>query len=117
MKYFAKLDTDNTVLDIIVLADEDATTEANGITKLQADHGWSNWKQYFHDGTRKLPAAVGGTYDSELDVFKDEKPYSSWVYDSTTGLWKAPVDEPTFDPETQRIYWDEDNTNWVVESN
>ena len=117
MKYFAKLDTDNTVLDTMAVKDEDAPSEAEGIAKLQADHGWSNWKEYFTDGTRKLPAAIGGSYDSELDVFKDEKPYPSWVYDSSTGLWKAPVDEPTFDPETQRVYWDEENTNWVVETN
>lgn len=117
MKHFAKLDTDNTVLDVVVVEDENASTESEGILYLQNTSGWSNWKQYYLDGTRKLQASVGGSYDSELDIFKDAKPHTSWLYDSSTGLWKAPVDEPTWDPETQRLYWDEDNINWVVETN
>ena len=46
MKHFAKLDTDNTVLDVVVVEDENASTESEGILYLQNTSGWSNWKQY-----------------------------------------------------------------------
>jgi hypothetical protein len=117
MKQFAKLDDNNIVIDVLAVDDSVATDEAAGIAHLQHHHGWTNWKESYIDGTRKIPAGIGGSYDPDLDLFKDKQTFPSWVYNSETGLWEAPVPEPTWDPQTQRLLWDENIINWVVENN
>lgn len=58
-------------------------------------------------------ASIGMLYDYELDVFIDKKPYPSFVMNTDTYLWEAPVAYPD-DGET--YIWDETTTSWVVNS-
>ena len=54
-------------------------------------------------------AGVGYTYDTQNDVFYAPQPFASWVLNTTTWLWEAPVAMPTDD----KIYrWDEATTSW-----
>jgi hypothetical protein len=60
---------------------------------------------------RKNFAQVGSTYDVENDAFIFPKPYESWILNSETYLWEAPVPRPQ---NTQNPWvWDESIVNWV----
>lgn len=143
MAHFAKLSEENVVLSIEVVADADTLKdgvedEATGVAFLQSIHGWTNWKKcsyntrngvhYASDGTessdqtkafRKNYPHIGWTYDSVNDAFVSPKPFSSWVLNTTTGEWEAPVDYPstvssTDDPPINiHVSWDETNLRWV----
>ena len=55
-------------------------------------------------------AGPGMLYDSENDVFLDVKPYPSWVLDSDTWTWKAPVG---MQPDDGKEYdWNETTGAW-----
>ena len=56
---------------------------------------------------RKNYAAIGYTYNKELDAFIPPKPYASWLLDTDTGLWNAPIAKPEGD-----YSWNEDNQSW-----
>jgi len=59
---------------------------------------------------RKNSAGVGYTYNKELDAFIPPKSFESWKLNQETGLWEAPVAQPT----DGKIYqWDEQTQSWV----
>jgi hypothetical protein len=70
------------------------------------------------DGGRALRAnyaCIGGTYDSEADVFYGPRPKdindvicSSWTISAPNWLWKPPTPQPRFAPH----YWDETTLSW-----
>ena len=62
---------------------------------------------------RKNFAGIGYTYDSVRDAFIAPQPYPSWTLVEATCLWAAPTSIP--DDENHYV-WDEDNTEWVVDS-
>ena len=123
MAHFAKLDENNLVLEVIVVADSDAPTEAKGQTFLQNLYkNTITYKQTSYNtfagehklgGTplRKNYAGIGYTYDSTKDAFIPPKPFDSWILDEDTCLWEAPVTYPT----DGKLYdWNEDNKKWVL---
>ena len=146
MAHFAKLSEDNDVLSVEVVADAKTTNESNvedeatGVAFLTSIHGWSLWKKcsyntrngkhYNEDGTessdqskalRKNYPSVGWKYDPTDDAFynPNSKPHNSWVLDSDTYNWIAPVAYPTITTykdgsETYVIRWDETNTKWTA---
>ena len=64
-------------------------------------------------------AGVGFEYDGALDAFFSPKPFASWVKDTSSFSYEAPVDYPTGDATgsyTGSYVWDEDITNWVTSS-
>ena len=63
---------------------------------------------------RKNYAGIGYSYDANLDAFIPSKPFASWILDTETCTWKAPVDVPEFDSTNQFIRWDEDSQNWII---
>ena len=126
MAHFAKLNSDNIVTEINVVANavlEDADgveQESLGITFLTNFSGHNLWKQTSyntHDGVhtlggtpfRKNCAVIGYTYDETRDAFYESKPYASWVLNDNTCIWEAPVDKPDDDEEYE---WNEDTTSW-----
>jgi len=58
---------------------------------------------------RKNFAGVGYSYDHILDAFIPPKPFASWILDTETCLWNAPVAYPTDDEEYR---WNESTTSW-----
>ena len=102
MAHFAKLDTDNTVLGVHVVADNDclkdgAEDEATGIAFLTSVNGWEKWKQTSYNAKiRKRFAGMGDTYDETRDAFIAPKPFPSWVLNETTCEWEAPVGKTTY---------------------
>lgn len=111
MAYFAKLDANNVVDSVIVVGDEFAPTEQDGANWLNELYGEvSNWKQGYLDGRRYNLPCQGFTYDPVADAFIPAKPYNSWILNTATYQWEAPVPYPVDD----HVYrWDEATQSWV----
>jgi hypothetical protein len=102
MAHFAQIDTNNVVLQIITvsnneLIDSDGKeSEAKGVAFCQSLFGPdTRWVQTSYNANfRKNYAAIGGTYSSEHDGFVPPRPPypGSLVINSNTCLWE-PKDE------------------------
>ena len=117
MAHFAKLDTNNIVLEVNVVNNSDIDdlpfpeSEAVGIAFLDAWAGQSFiWKQTSYNGNfRKNYGRPGSTYDPVRDVFIPPKPFPSWVLDEQTCKFEAPIPYPT---DGKSYLWDETIVNW-----
>lgn len=118
MGHFAKLDDQNVVTEVIVVNNETLNnlpfpeSEPVGVAFLtEWSGGYTNWKQTSYSASfRKNFAACGCLYDANLDAFIFSKPCPSWLLNTETGQWEAPVPHPT----DGKIYsWDEENQSWV----
>jgi hypothetical protein len=58
---------------------------------------------------RKNFAGVGFSYDSEADAFIPPKKFDSWVLNTTTYLWEAPVAYPD---DGNAYDWNEETQTW-----
>jgi hypothetical protein len=118
MAHFAEIDSEGTVLRVLVVADDQ---EARGQEFLADDLGLGGtWKKtsyntaggvHANGGTpyRKNYAGIGFKYDAVKDAFIPPKPFASWILDVETCLWNAPTPMPTDD----KLYvWDEPTTSW-----
>ena len=118
MGNFAKLDDQSIVIDVIVVNNETLDnlpfpdSEAVGIAFLTDwSNGYTNWKQTSYNANfRKNYAGIGFTYDAVLDAFIAPKPYPSWLLNTETCQWQAPIPYPT---DGKRYYWNEDTQQWV----
>lgn len=137
MAHFAQLDKNNTVINVIVIdnnnmLDENGDeSEAVGIAFLKSLYGENtNWKQtsyntnrgihYANDGTpdggvalRKNYASLGYVYNAEEDAFIPPRPYPSYIYNSETADWDPPVPHPVDQEEGVGYDWDEGTLSWV----
>ena len=139
MAYFAELNSDNIVIKVAVvdnnkIKDLDGNeSEALGIASCKSHYNSTNtWVQTSYNtrgGVHKLGGTpfrknyAGGTnykYYSEHDLFAPPSPYTSWVLNTSTGLWDAPTTAPTLTDEqkaaNKAYVWNEtnyqaDNTN------
>ena len=117
MAHFAQLDNDIVINIIVVhnneLLDQDGNeVEQKGIDFCKSLFGQdTNWIQTSYNGNfRKNYASGGGTYNKELDAFIAQKPYASWILNTDTCKWEAPVAYPT----DGKLYtWNESITNWT----
>ena len=123
MAHFAQLDANNVVTQVIVVGNAD-TADANGVEKEHIGAAFceklfgGTWKQTSYNGSiRKNYAGIGYTYNADIDAFVPPKPYASWVLDTETAQWNAPVAMPedagTGEP-PKRYTWDEATTSWVA---
>ena len=92
MAYFAKLDDNNVVLEVHVVANaalNGKKEEESGIEFLtEWSGGYSNWKQTFYNGNiRKHYAGVGMSYNKKLDAFIPIKCHPEAVLNETTCDW------------------------------
>ena len=115
MAHFAKV-LDGKVVQVIVVEPEFMATflDTSPGQWLQTSYNTLGG-QHLTGGTplRKNFAAVGYNYDRDADAFYVNSPYDSWVLDTETYLWKAPVEKPNDDNEYR---WDELTTNWVEDT-
>ena len=143
MAHFAKLDANNVVEQVIVVANEDtadnsgAETEAIGVAFCQQLMGAStNWKQTSYNANfRGNYAGIGFTYMTNVatlgvgstDIFINQQPHASWTVGVNTAQWYPPAnpgDPPaltTAEANAGKIYvWNESNyqsdpaTAWVL---
>ena len=122
--YFAKLDSNNTVTAVLVVAHDNcldsdgSASETVGINFLNNVFGTSDtykqtWKERKSGSRerihRKNYAGVGFIYRSDIDAFIRPQPFPSWTLDNTAN-WQAPSAMPT---DGKYYSWDEDNKTWV----
>ena len=118
MANFAKLDAHNVVVDVNVVDNNTIDnlpfpeSEPVGVAFLtQWSGGYSNWKQTSYNASfRKNFAGIGFTYSIDLDSFVPPKPYPSWLLNTNTCQWQAPVPYPN---DGKMYQWDEATQSWV----
>ena len=117
MAHFAQLNGTYVVIQVIVVNNDTIDnlpfpeSESVGIAFCQSLFGsTTDWKQTSYNANfRKNYAGIGFTYDTILDAFIAPQPYPSWLLNTTTCQWQAPVSYPT----DGKIYiWDEATVSW-----
>jgi hypothetical protein len=119
MAHFAKLDADNLVIDVLVVANEDILvdgeeSEEAGVQFLENLTAHSSWKQTsYNNNIRGRYAGIGYSYDPERDLFIQPQPFPSWVYNEATLNWLSPTAYPGTEGEhPPQYYWDEETVSW-----
>lgn len=137
MAHFAELDSNNKVLRVVVISNEnvasnggDKSTQAETFVKNLLGHSENGvtWKQTSYNRTfRRNFAGPDSVYDPSRDIFIQPKPFPSWVENlkgtSEDGYsdWDAPVAWPGADVEYTDPWgnkspyywnWNEDNGRW-----
>jgi hypothetical protein len=112
MAHFAKLNDNNLVIDVNVVANaalDSNNEEESGIAFLiEWSGGYSNWKQTSYNGNfRGTYAGKGYTYNPDEDIFIAPQPYSSWIRSGS--FWNPPTPMPTEGFWT----WNEASLSWV----
>lgn len=122
MAHFAQLDENNVVVNVIVVNNElvpdpAPDNEQIGIDFLKNALGLpGEFKQTSYNGKfRKNYAVIGGVYNASLDAFIREKPYPSWVLNTETCVWEAPIPYPSEEenPDNTPLFWNEDAQAWM----
>lgn len=120
MAHFAQLNSQNEVLDVLVVDNENVEnlpfpdSEPVGIAflnnLLQQDLIWKQTS--YNNKFRARYAGIGMLYNLDLDVFVWPQPYPSWVLNTQTYDWEAPVLYPT---DGKKYHWDEATLEWVLD--
>ena len=122
MAHFAQLDENNNVINVVVV-NNDVITDSDGVEQeslgiefLKQLHGTDTiWKQTSintfenqrTDGSDKAPfrynyAYIGAKYSPEYDGFEGMKLHNSWILNTSTLQYNAPIQEPT---STEDHFW------------
>ena len=116
MAYFAKLDENNVVTQVISIANSD-TADANGVEKEHIGAAFcerlfgGTWKQTsYNNNIRKNYAGIGFIYQADIDAFVPPKPFASWLLNEQTAQWEAPVAMPD---DGNDYEWNEDTQAWL----
>ena len=125
MAHFAELNSNNEVIRVVVISNEDVdanggdlSTDAETFVASIVPHLESGvaWKQTsYHSNFRKLYCGPGDIYDSFKDKFITQQPFPSWYLDNNND-WQPPVNFPdTVDIGGLRANatWDETNRRWI----
>ena len=129
MAHFCRLDENNIVTQVIVVANED-TTDTNGVEVEEIGVAFckkllgaeTNWKQTsYNNNFRVRYAGTGYSYNAELDAFIAPKPFESWTLVEETADWESPLgpapELTEAQVESRSFYkWDEENLAWVLET-
>ena len=116
MAHFAEIDTDNIVLRVIVVADQDtADDDGNEVDAIGEafchDLLGGTWKRTsYNNNYRVRYAGIGYSFDAGRDAFIAPSPFPSWVLNETTTEWEPPTPYPDDD---KHYLWDEGSTSWI----
>lgn len=122
MAHFAELSSDNIVLRVIVVDNEDILdadgneSEEVGIAFCKSLYGAdTNWKQTSYNATfRTHFAGKQFIYDPARDAFIPRRPFLSWVLNPNTLIWEPPVPFPeNYSFMEPSHVWDESTRTWV----
>jgi len=142
MAHFAKLGTNNKVIQVLTL-DNNSMLNADGVEDetvgqqyLELHNNWpaQMWiqtsynttaNQHKESGTplRGNYAGIGYTWDEDNNIFWAPKPYASWVKDTSDASWHSPTgDAPALTSEQisqnqanthlWKYEWNEDDQSW-----
>lgn len=118
MAHFAKVEN-SVVTEVLVISQDELNLGFFGDPALwvQTSYNTRGGVHYGPDGQpdgpglRKNYAGIGYTYDATLDAFIPPKPYLSWLLNTQTCLWEAPVPYPN---DGKMYVWDEQTLSWVL---
>ena len=118
MAYFAQIDEDGIVLQVISVSNADAPdpapehSEPLGQAFIRDVLGLpGEWRQTSYSGSiRKQYCGPGYRYAADADVFVAPQPYPSWTLDAAHD-WQPPSPYPS---DGKRYVWDEDTLSWVA---
>ena len=118
MAYFAQIDRDGVVLQVISVSNDDAPDPAPAHSEPLGQAFISDvlglpgeWRQTSYNGNfRKQYAGPGYRYDADADVFIAPQPFPSWVLNSATAEWDPPVGYPA---DGGQYRWDETTGSWT----
>jgi len=115
MAHFAQIDDSGTVLQVIVvhnneLLNNGVESEAKGVSFCQALFGGTWVQTSYNANIRKNYAGIGYTYDAGRDAFIPPQPHPSWTLNEATCTWQSPVPMPT---DNKPYRWDESTLSWV----
>ncbi len=115
MAHFAELDSNNIVLRVLVIHDNDCLdadgneSEAVGATYC-SEHLGGRWVQTsYNNRIRKKYAGIGDRFVESLDIFIAPQPYLSWYLDDQYD-WQAPIPYPN---DGKAYFWNEGSRSWV----
>ena len=109
MAHFAEIDKDGTVLQVLVVGDDQ---EHRGQDFLADDLGLGGtWIQTsYNNRIRKQFAGIGFKYDADADLFIAPQPFPSWKLTESYD-WEAPVARP----DDENAYtWNETKKKWEI---
>lgn len=117
MNYFAQLDKDSVVINVIVLSNSQLIDEAGYLNedkgaKYCETFGEGPWIPC-HPRAPRRSASIGAVYRKELGAFQGPQPYPSWRFSDETWSWEPPVPMPV---STGPWYWAEDTLTWEKDS-
>ena len=117
MAHFAKIDSNNVVEQITVIANDNIqdtdfpASEAIGKEYLASIGLEGEWVQTSYNGNfRTRYAGIDYTYNAELDAFIPPNPYPSWSLDTSIASWVPPQAMPT---DSVFYVWDESTVRWI----
>jgi hypothetical protein len=129
MATFAILNNNNKVIELIKVADDVPTS--NGPLGQNDKHpdgekwvlevlGKKSKQSSFNNKFRGMAAAIGDIYDATKDIFIKPQPYPSWILNTSSGVYEAPVIYPLnisnaiLTEGYDTISWEESNKRWVL---
>ena len=106
MAHFAEIDSDNKVIRVLVVSNDD---EHRGQEFLADELGLGGyWVQTsYNHKLRKQYAGIGYTYDEIADVFIALQPFESWTLDNNHD-WQPPTPQP----DGNNWFWNEEDQEW-----
>lgn len=118
MAYFAQIDEDGTVVQVISINNADAPDPAPANSEPLGQAFIANvlglpgkWRQTSYNGNfRKQYCGPGYRYDADADVFIAPQSYPSWTLDGNHD-WQPPTPMPA---KGGPYRWDEDALAWVA---
>lgn len=116
-KYFAKLDENNTVLEVVHKYDQLSIEEIIDLLRSEFNHPY--WISIDPNGVfRKGFPSKHWKFDPIKNAFISPRPFPSWTFDDTNSEWVAPVAKPE-ETEEEFYIWNEENyyatgTGWVL---
>jgi len=122
MAHFAQLDEHSIVLQVIVVGNDTINnlpfpeSEPVGVAFCKSLFGADTiWAQTSYNANfRYNYAGIGYTFDPVAQpngAFIAPKPYPSWLLNTNTFQWEAPVPYPN---DGKMYYWDEATQSWVL---
>ena len=110
MAHWAEIDENNIVLRVLVGDNNDPNGD-EGYKWLLDNLGGTWIKTSYNNNIRKNYAAIGFSYDQQLDAFIPPKPFDSWTLDEETCQWQPPISYPT---DGFSYSWNEADLSWQI---
>ena len=112
MAHYAFIDENNIVTEVIVGKNEgeDGKSGEDWEAHYGAFRGQVCKRTSYNANIRKNYAGIGFTYDADLNAFIPPQPFASWILDTETAQWEAPVAMPT---DGKMYAWNEATTSWI----